>query len=178
MSKSLKRGSFLRCVARCLGGNQGSSLVEYAIVLVVLLTIIFGIMDFSRFLYAYHFVSEAAREGSRYAMVRGYTYHGTTCASTTPPTPSFACNATNTNVQSYVQGLAPPTITSGSLTVTTTWPGTVPSGAAASCASATSKESHGCLVEVEVSYPFKFIFPYLSTSTFTMTSTSEVSITE
>ena len=178
MSKSLKSGSFLRRAARCLGNSQGSSLVEFAVVLTVLLTIIFGIMDFSRFLYVYHFVSGAARDGSRYAMVRGYTYHGTSCASTVPTQPTFACNATTTNVQSYVQALAPPAVVSGSLTVTTTWPGTVPTGALASCASATSVESPGCLVEVEVSYPFHFIFPYLSTSTFTMTSTSEVSIAE
>ena len=53
------------------GGECGSGLVEYAIVFMILITMLLGIVDFGRALYAYHFVYNAAREDTRYAMVRG-----------------------------------------------------------------------------------------------------------
>jgi len=80
-------------------------MVEFAMVLTVMLTLIFGIIQASLALYAYSFVSYGARCGARYAMVRG-------SKSSSP--------ATNASVQTYVQGLAYPLNTS-SLTVTTTW---------------------------------------------------------
>src|SRR5262249_53550139 len=52
------------------GAQRGSSLVEQAVVLVILLTILFAIIDFGRALYTYHFVSNAAREATRWASVR------------------------------------------------------------------------------------------------------------
>ncbi len=88
---------------RAVRDDRGSSLVEYAIVVPVLLTFLFGIMDFSRFLYTYHFISEVAREATRYAVVRGSSFSGTACASTA----TFACDATSANIQSYVRSLTP-----------------------------------------------------------------------
>jgi len=174
MSKELPRMYSGQQAGRALRGERGSTLAEYAIVLVVLLTFLLGIMDFSRFLYTYHFVSEVAREGTRYAVVRGSTFGSTACAFTS----SFACNATAANVQSYVQGLAPPGIAPGSLTVTTTWPGTAPAGAATACPTTSGNNSPGCLVQVVVSYPFKFLFPFMpkSSSTWTVSSTSVMTI--
>lgn len=147
--------------------EQGSALVEYAIVLTVLLTFLFGIMDFSRFLYTYHFVAEVAREGSRYAIVRGSTFSGTSCTTT-----SFACDATNTDVQNYVRGLAPPGITASSVGVNATWTGTAPSGSSGTCSNSNGNNGPGCQVQVVVSYPFKFIFPFLPKSSWTVSSTS------
>ena len=52
--------------------QQGASSLEFAFVLILILfPLMFGIIDFSRALYAYHWVSYAAREGSRWASVRG-----------------------------------------------------------------------------------------------------------
>jgi Flp pilus assembly protein TadG len=39
--------------------------------MVVFLTVIFGLMEFGRMVWAYNLVSHAAREGTRYAMVHG-----------------------------------------------------------------------------------------------------------
>jgi Flp pilus assembly protein TadG len=176
MTKSLKRTSIFRRVRRNLGDDLGGTLAEFAVVLPVLLAFLFGIMDFSRFLYTYHFVSEVAREGTRYAVVRGSTFGATACASTS----TFACNATSGNVQSYVQGLTPPGITPSSLTVTTTWPGTAPTGAATACSTASGNNGPGCLVQVLVSYPYHFMLPFLprSASTWTVTSTSVMVISQ
>jgi Flp pilus assembly protein TadG len=156
--------------------DQGSALVEYALVLLVLMTFLCGIMEFSRFLYTYHFVSEVAREGTRYAVVRGSTYSGTLCGSTS----TFACDATAANVQTYVQGLTPPGITSGSVAVSTTWPGTAPTGATGTCTTTSGNNSPGCLVQVVVTYPYRFMFPFLpkGSSTWNVASTSVMVIAQ
>jgi len=164
--------------------DRGSALVEHAIVLIVLMMFLFGIMDFSRFLYVYHFVSEVAREGTRYAAVRGSSF-STECGTGSSPK-TYACYVTAADIQTYVQGLAPMGITSSSVTINTTasyvWPGKVPSGASGTCSTTNgpngSPDNPGCLVVVTVSYPFKFIMPLLPsrTATYTVSSTSEAII--
>jgi Flp pilus assembly protein TadG len=49
----------------------GQAYVEFALCAVVLLMLIFSIVNFSFAVYAYNFVSYAAREATRYAAVRG-----------------------------------------------------------------------------------------------------------
>jgi len=53
------------------GGEVGSAIVESALSLTVFLMILFATMDFGRMVFAYNFVSYAAREATRYAVVRG-----------------------------------------------------------------------------------------------------------
>lgn len=50
--------------------RKGQSMVEFALVLPMLLTLILGIFDFGRLFFAYTEVANAAREGSRYGMVK------------------------------------------------------------------------------------------------------------
>lgn len=56
--------------------EKGSVLVESAITVAVLFVILFGIIDFGRALYTYHFVANAAREATRWASVNGSTVLG------------------------------------------------------------------------------------------------------
>ena len=51
--------------------QAGQSLAELPIVLVLFLVVMFGIVDGSRLILAYNTVSLSAREGVRYAVVRG-----------------------------------------------------------------------------------------------------------
>lgn len=51
--------------------QRGGTLVELALVLPVFFLIIFGILDFGRAIWAYNTIAYAAREGVRYAIVRG-----------------------------------------------------------------------------------------------------------
>lgn len=83
----------------------GQSMLEFAIVILVALVLIFGIIQASLALYAYNFVSYAARSAVRYAMV-----HGSQSGSP----------ATASTIQSYAKGLASG-LDPHSLTVTTTW---------------------------------------------------------
>ena len=53
--------------------QAGQSLAELSIVLVLFLVLLFGIVDAGRLIFAYNAVSAGAREGVRWAVVRGAT---------------------------------------------------------------------------------------------------------
>lgn len=165
--------------------ERGSTLVEFAIVVTALLTLMFGTIDFGRALYSYHFVAYAAQEATRYASVRGSTYP-TACS---PPTQASRCSATADNILTYVQGLVPagmyvngsavsPSVP-GYLAVTSTWPGTAGAGlTAATCNTSNGHANNpGCAVQVKVQYTYGFSLPFLSNLTaMKMSSTSEIEI--
>jgi Flp pilus assembly protein TadG len=155
---------------RLVADESASSVLEVALSLTVLLMLMFGIMDCSRALYAYHFTSYAARSATRYASVRGTTWGTTACAATA----TFQCNATAANVKSYVQSVAPLGIsTTTALKVTTTWSGTAPSGSSGTCITTSGKNSPGCLVSVKVTYTFNYVAPFMPKTTLSLTSTSQ-----
>jgi hypothetical protein len=53
-------------------GEQGQALLEFALVAVFLLIVLFGIMDFSRLFFAYATMSNGAREGARFAITHSH----------------------------------------------------------------------------------------------------------
>jgi len=58
--------------------RRGDSLVEFALIVSVLMTIIIGIIDFGRAVYAYSVVANAAREGARYGVMAPDDHAGIT----------------------------------------------------------------------------------------------------
>jgi hypothetical protein len=52
-----------------VANQQGAAIVEFALVITVLLTLLLGIMDFARVLYAWNSATEATRWGARIAVV-------------------------------------------------------------------------------------------------------------
>jgi len=147
---------------------QGNTLTEFALILPVLLACIFGVIEFGRALYAYHFVSNAAREATRWASVRGQSCDPTVYTS--------ACPAGQSDIQDFVAGIAPPGIdkSRSTLLVDSEW--VVPPGKSNSCNK--FPKNPGCAVQVQVTYNFKFILPFLPTSTYRMKSTSEMIISQ
>ena len=84
----LAAGNRLRRLER---NEQGAELIEFALVSLLLLTLLFGIMEFGRAIWIYNTVAHVAREGARFAIVRG--------AESALPADAAAVNA-------HVQGLA------------------------------------------------------------------------
>ncbi len=152
--------------------DEGSSVIEMMVSSTVLFAMIFGICQMSIALYIYHFTSDAARQGSRYAMVRG----NTSCVNTPGLT---NCNATADQIKTWVRGLNYPGITSSKLTVTTTWcsASTTTPTTWSSCASGTSK-APGNVVKVYVSYPLAFQIPFSKNTSLTLSSTSQMVISQ
>lgn len=151
--------------------ERGASLVEFAVSIVLFMTLIVGIAWFAMAMYAYHYVSYSAQQAARYAIVRGADWGTTTCAAAN----SYACNATAANVQSYIRSVAPAGINPNDVTVTTTWPGTTPSGSATGCSPANKS---GCLVNVTISYPFAMYIPLVPTTSLQFSASAQMVVQE
>jgi Flp pilus assembly protein TadG len=138
--------------------ERGASLPETAIVMGVVLALLFGIVDFGRAMYTYAFVAQLAREGARWAIVRGAQ-----C------TQLDHCNASSSDVQTYVQSLSEGATNANGITVTAIWP---------TCPPGLSGKQPGCTVNVNVAYKFAFIAPFVSHLTMPMSSTSQMVISQ
>jgi Flp pilus assembly protein TadG len=143
---------------------RGTALTEFALILPFLLTGIFGVIEFGRALYTYHFVSDAAREASRWASVRGNDCTGYPQAC--PANPSR-------DVPNYVKSIAPPGVDTSSLKLLVESSWVKPPGNTAACR---RLGDPGCAVRVQVTYNFSFVLPFLPKGTFPMRSTSEMII--
>lgn len=146
---------------RLMREEVGSGLVEYALIFILFMTMLMGIADFGRLLYSDHYISNAARDATRWASVNGADCNAD--ASCTAP-------AGAGDVQNFVTNNAPLGIDSTQLTITPTWPST-----GGACGTVNPKLP-GCLVEVKVQYKFKFAFPFVSNQTLTLTSVSQTVI--
>ena len=56
---------------RGLRGQRGSAIVEFTLVALLFFSLVFGLVEFGRALFAYSTIASAAREGVRYATVHG-----------------------------------------------------------------------------------------------------------
>lgn len=155
---------------QAVAGDQGSELVEFAFASIIILGCLFTILYGSVALYADHYVAGAAREGARYAMVRGSSWGGLPCATIS----SFSCTATDANVASFVKSTLAPGLSPNDLTVTTNWPGTTPAGAP--CDTTNGTNSPYCSVNIKVSYSLKSFLPFLPRRALLFSSSSTASI--
>jgi Flp pilus assembly protein TadG len=155
-----------------LRGEEGASVVEMAFASTIFLAMLIGTFQMLLASYTFHFVSDAAREATRYAIVRG----STSCINT----PSLSnCNATPDQIQAFVRRLNYPGITSSNLTVKTTWltaSATTPRTWSA-CTSGTCN-APGNQVKVVVIYAFTFSVPFVPRAGFNLTSTSRMAISQ
>lgn len=163
----------VRRVFRLASEESGSELVEFAISALVLMGLLVGVIEFALAMYTYHFLSSAAQRGSRFAMVRGYTWSQTVtshCGTSAPPnfTMAYDCEAQSSDIQNYVRSLATAGINPSSVTVATSWTGLMPDGIT-TCSPANSQ---GCMVQVKVSYNFNFL-SIQHLSALSMSSTSQ-----
>lgn len=163
--------------------ERGAATFEMALVLpLIILPLIFGVMDFSRAMYAYHFVGYAAREASRWASVRGAT-----CAS--PMTNCGAAVAGSSAPQTFVVGFIPAGMynkgcsgtLSGSLCVTVLASTGFMADGVTDCTNGGvyPTDFPGCVVQVNVTYYYGFTLPYLSQlPAVKMSSTSQMTISQ
>jgi len=141
--------------------ERGASLPETALVIAIVLTLMFGIIDFGRALYTYGFVAQLARQGARWAIVRG---------SQCTKLDNCPAQGGSTDIQPYVQSLSEGATNASLITANLQWP---------SCPnSATGSNAPGCTAEVTVTYPFSFVLPYLPKAQITMSSTSEMVVSQ
>ena len=151
------------------GDENGSAMVEFALSAVMLLTASIGILGVSMVAYSYVFVSGAARDATRYAIVRGSTLK-TDCTA-----PGYAsCVAQVGDITQFVKREAFPGINSDNISVSATWidaDGT-PCGTSDSC------KDPGNFVSVTVSYPYVLNVPFVPSKTFNVSGSSQMVIAQ
>ena len=175
MSRNINLG---RLSKRRNAQSRGATLFEAAMMMMIFLTLVFGICGFGHALYVYHALNNAAKEGARWAAVNGYLCNNDSSC-------SFANGAQASDIQSYVQNSLPASVDSSKATVTASF--TAPSGAPPVCTSdikdgsgnvIQAKEANypGCTVKVNIQYTYTFLFPLISNNTLNMSTTSEMVI--
>jgi Flp pilus assembly protein TadG len=145
-----------------LAEENGSALIEMAVTFPALFALLFCFMEMCLAFYSHEIISEIAREGARYAMV-----HGASCPNST----SATCEATASQVNTWVSALDTPNIGGGTIAVATCY---IPSAGGA--CSTIGSEAVGNTVQVKVTYTFPIHMPYVPKSSITMTSTSQETI--
>lgn len=130
--------------------DSGSSLIEFSISLGVLMTFTFALMELCVAYYTNGMISEAAREGTRYAIVRG-----STCTTSA----GASCTVTAAQIQTFVQGLGYPNPGGASMVATASFPD--------------GDEVPGHRVLVSVTYSFPIRFPLIPTRALSLSSSSE-----
>jgi Flp pilus assembly protein TadG len=154
-------------------GEAGQTLVETALSISVLLAVLFGVLETSMLVYTYHFISDAAREGTRYAMVRGSTF--TTDCTAPGLANCIAQGGNNTgDIATYIKGLGFPGISNSNITVNSTWL----SSAGAACGAADTCKAPGNIAKITVTYNFPFSVPFVPKETFSMSSTSQMVVAQ
>lgn len=142
-----------------LRSDEGATLVETAVSTAIVMMLLFGVFDMSLAFYTYHYVSDAAREATRYAIVRGNM-----CSAQTPN--QTDCDAGQPQIAAFVEGLSYPGIDPSNLEVTTTWnTGTLQSSGHttwSSCGTSDSCKSPGNQVQVTVVYKFPLAIPFVN----------------
>ena len=139
---------------RDLGCSEnGSSLISFAASGSVLCSLIFCFMEICLGFYTHAMISEAAREGTRYAMVRG---------AACPNVTTHSCEVTAAQVNTFVSGLKWPNLGGGTLTPVTTYPN--------------GNESVGSTVQVRITYSFPISMPFVPSSSISMSATSVATI--
>lgn len=122
---------------RCLRDDRGAALVEFAIVSVLLITLVFGIIEFGMLMKDYLTVNQAAREGARAA----------------------ALGATTTVIKDHIVTAAPTiTVIRNNIVLKTGAPNTNPSGwAALGDANGSNNAVHGNLISVDIPYTHSLV---------------------
>ena len=147
-------------------GEDGSALLEMALSATIFLSFLFGVIETGYAAYTYHVISEAAREGTRFAIVRGSTCSGF----------ATACPAAPSDITSYVETLGFPGLSLSNITVTPAWSAFA---AGSSCPAAPSPcNSPGNTVTVTVQYNFPLSVPFIPTKPIAMMSSSAMIISQ
>lgn len=130
-------------------------MIEVALALPIIAAFTLMMIEICLAFYSYCMISESAREGTRYAIVRGATCQTSSGAS---------CTASATTINNVVTHLSWPNLGSGTMSANTTYPD--------------GNENTGSRVQVVVSYTFPYNIPFAPKGTVHMSSTSVMYIVQ
>lgn len=156
--------------------DDGAVAVEFAMSAIVFLTVLIGCFEAFMAVYAFHYVSYAARDGARYAIVRG-----SDCLADSGTMPG--CGADQSAIQQHIYDLNFPGINVDNLSVTVNWLSATTSNGTTtwtSCATGTpgTCNAPGNQVQVTVTYTNPLSIPFIPAIPLNLTSTSSMVISQ
>lgn len=163
------RGAWREQFVHRATAQDGATLVETAIAISIFLMVMLGIFAMCLALYTYHFVSDAAREATRYAIVRGSSCQYFPDCNLT----SAHVGITSAQVQTHIQSLSYPIMNRSLLSVTVTWPST-----GQVCLVTNPCNNPGAEVNAVVTYPYPLSIPFWQATTINISSTSQMTISQ
>lgn len=135
--------------------ESGQAIIEIALALPIIAAFTFMMIELCLIFYTYCMISESAREGTRYAIVRGAACQTGSGAS---------CTASASAINAMVTGTGWPNLGGGTISANTTYPD--------------GNETVGSRVQVVVSYAFPYNIPFAPKGTLQMSSTSVMYIVQ
>ena len=135
--------------------DSGQAMVEVALALPIIAAFTCMMIELCLAFYSYCMISETAREGTRYAIVRGATCQTGTGGS---------CTASASSVNTAVTHLGWPNLGNGALSANTTYPD--------------GNENPGSRVQVVVNYVYPYNIPFAPKGSLRMSSTSVMYIVQ
>lgn len=87
-------------------GRVGQAMVEFALVAPIFFLLLFSIVEAGRFIFYYETLSNATREGARYAIVNGANVDPFGCPTGPPASGSPACDPSGADVVARVRQTA------------------------------------------------------------------------
>jgi Flp pilus assembly protein TadG len=190
--RSVRR--FIRSLGRALACQSGSSLVEFAVAAAVYFSLFFGVIETCFALYTFNFVSDAAREATRYAMVRGANSCLANAAfpdcNLLPTNITSSTDSTHNPVLAYIDSTNYPGLDPNRMSATVTWwvaTQTTDAGGnpttvwTTPCTTAVDANGNACnapgnAVNVVVTYGFPLSIPWWKSSLVKVSSTSQMVI--
>jgi Flp pilus assembly protein TadG len=131
------------------GGSRGQALAEFALVAPIFFLVLFGIIDFGRYIYYVQVLNSAAREGARYAIVHG---SNSLNPSGPPASGTTSSDPTGAKVVAIVRSFAVGVIGDTSvLTITPQW-------LDQTCLNPGTNARENC-AKVQVTYQFHSVIP-------------------
>lgn len=166
-------------------GEEGTTMVEAALAMLVMLMLFFGVVEACLTIYSFEYVTSAVHEATRYAIVRGGSWTSS-CDGTGSAGSGYRsslCTASSADIQNYVVQRAAdyPDINITASDVCVEYLSSVPSSASSTCTASTGStlaNSLGDIVQVTITYPFTLTLPGLPDYAFNLSSTSQMVIAE
>lgn len=169
-------------LCRKIRSEDGANLVEMGLSMIVFMPFFFAIIQFSYGLYVYNYVSEVARDATRWAVVRGSECGRNMSASFCSPNAGNTTGAVSSDIQSYVQNLGFPGMNKSSVSVSSAWysgsVNTPRSWSPCTSGGSTICNQPGNQVQVTVSYPVPLPIPFWKSLTLNVSSTSQMVVVE
>lgn len=177
-SRLHSQSSVLTALTRSARDEQGQSLVETALTMLILIGLLFAVIEGCVAVYSYHYLANAAHEAARYAIVRGGDW-STTCDAAGGWSASM-CMASPDNVAHYVANRGFPGINIVPDNVYVSYFHTIQANVSTGCPGTNGPTTYnrtGDVVQVTICYPFTFALPF-GTYTYNLASTSQMTIAQ